>query len=541
MGNAFNYIGVKYKQGANKQDLLTFCATAADIHAWGGIPTKTERFHGGFQRALSDRYSKIVKFFEDGQTSPTSIVVAFREGALKVTDLGYPPAWVDQGKLSQTPSFAHIAFELEDFDADTADLKTLSATVCDMLRPRIERSDATLGASSGAETEETGEVEGDAITGEDSEDSLAETTVALSETEDEGDEASLEIDVGQSKLRSFYDFLSDQTKVDAWLASETARYDKIKANKPKGRAEKEYVAITPEQRLKQSLISLLRPAMIVDGQHRVAGAYQASTPAITFTVCAIKDADWVEQVFQFVVLNKLAKPISSSFLTALLNTSLTNEELTDIEPRLETVGINNTDRLLMKYINHVEKSPFYDMVSQPGDMAGADNMGKLSDKGMLRIAKRWHNLASGGRKELSMFMPAMAESHLGKARSKWRKCWSEYFYAFWGVLRAKYEKEGLWDKRGGNNLMYIVTLMTLQDQFLTKKSEGDSQFRDMDDFKEQVERFFERVPGTFFLGWEATGLQSGQGPTHIALAIKQLREGRQLGTVKDTSELFRKL
>src|SRR5262249_42953995 len=136
-----------------------------------------------------------------------------------------------------------------------------------------------------------------------------------------------------------------------------------------------------------------KPAMIVDGQHRIFGAYESSNGPISFNVCAIRDSDWVEQVFQFVVLNKLAKPISSSFLTGLLNTSLTNAELKEIEPRLETVGIKNTDRLLMKYVNFVEESPFHDMVAQPGDMAGIDNQGKLSDKGMLRVAKRWYGLS----------------------------------------------------------------------------------------------------------------------------------------------------
>jgi hypothetical protein len=56
-----------------------------------------------------------------------------------------------------------------------------------------------------------------------------------------------------------------------------------------------------------------------------------------------------------------------------------------------------------------------------------------------------------------------------------------------------------------------------------------------------VERFFEKVPGAFFVGWEATGLQSGQGPDHIKTAVMWLREGRQLGKVKDDSELFRKV
>jgi hypothetical protein len=456
---------VRYTQGKNDQELLTFSASANDIHAWGGIPTKTERFHGGFQRALSDRYRKIIKFFDDGQTSPTSIVVAFREGALSVTALGYPAAWIDSAKLTAKPDFVHVQFALQERDADTEDLNALAKAVCDMLRPRLEASgdppeDAdTSGTQNGAES---GTEQSD-LSGE------AEIAVPVDEpAPDDDEDASLEIDVGQSKLRAFYDFLSDPERVATWLEAETKRYTELKEKKPRGRAEREFLALTPEQRLKTSLVSLLKPAMIVDGQHRVIGAYNSANSPITFNVCAIKDADWIEQVFQFVVLNKLAKPISSSFLTSLLNTSLTNSELREIEPRLETVDIKNTDRLLMKYVNFNEESPFYEMVSQPGDMAGVDNQNKLSDKGMLRIAKRWYNLSSSTN-ELRMFLPSVGVAQLGRARKKWKThdVWSTYFYAFWNTLKKKYEKDGVWEKRAKNNLTYIVTLMTLQDLFLT--------------------------------------------------------------------------
>ena len=83
MTKRYDYVGIRYTQGKGSQELVSFCASATDVRAWGGIPTKTERFHGGFQRALSDRYRKIIKFFDDGQTSPTGIVVAFREGAIR--------------------------------------------------------------------------------------------------------------------------------------------------------------------------------------------------------------------------------------------------------------------------------------------------------------------------------------------------------------------------------------------------------------------------------------------------------------------------
>jgi hypothetical protein len=542
MTNSYEYVGVRYTQGTSEEELLSFSAPAHDIHAWGGVPTKTERFHGGFQRALTDRFKGIVRYFNEGYTSPTSIVVAFRKDALEVSDLGYPASWPPQTNLADKPTFAHIRFAFEERDPETDDLEGLRNAVCAMLKPRLEASGDLIDSHL-----EEGEVADDNGTTADDAASLEEDGTLAAENGEssengEGVEEQLEIDVGQSKLRAFYDFLNTPEKVAEWLDSENARYADIKARKPRSRAEREFVLTTPEQRLKLSLVSLLKPAMIVDGQHRVWGAYQATNGPITFNVCAIKDADWIEQVFQFVVLNKLARPISSSFLTALLNTSLTNEELKAIEPRFETVGIRNTDRVLMKYVNFDNRSPFFEMVSQPGDMAGVDNQGRLSDKGMLRVAKRWYNLQTST-PELRMFLAAIGETHVGKARKLWQtnhEVWTPYFFAFWEELKAKYEKEGVWEKKEKFNLLYIVTLMTLQDMFLDAKARGDAVFNNLDDFRQQVLRFFEKVPGSFFLNWEATGLQSGDGPRHIQTAVEMLRQGKHLSTVREQSELFRK-
>ncbi len=59
----YSYVAQRYAQGGSKLRLLTFCADASDVLRWGGVPSKNERFHGGFQRALSSRYRKIINFF----------------------------------------------------------------------------------------------------------------------------------------------------------------------------------------------------------------------------------------------------------------------------------------------------------------------------------------------------------------------------------------------------------------------------------------------------------------------------------------------
>ena len=397
-----------------------------------------------------------------------------------------------------------------------------------MLKPRLSASTA-----SGGDVNEVQEAaESDSI-----EDDAAEV-----DADDTVDDESSEIDVGHSKLNAFYEFLVDDAKVAAWLSEEKSRQDEIRKRERKSKDEQRELLDTPEDRLKALLASLLRPAMIVDGQHRVWGAYNSDKAPIKFSVCAIQDADWVEQVFQFVVLNRLAKPISPSFLTSILNTSLTNSEVGLIEKRLDAIGIRNTDRIIMKYLNHDERSPFFGIIAEPAEVAGIDNKGKLSDKGMIRLAKRWLNIKKK-KKEMEMFQKAIGAKNLTAARKEWsnHETWVPYFYAFWDAVRDRYSKDGLWEKREGFHLLYIVTMHAMQELFLEAKANGDIRFSNIDDFRAQVTQYFADVQSTFFRGWKATGLQSGDGPEWIKAAIQELRQGTRLSTLEEQSSLFKEI
>lgn len=268
----FRYVGTRYRQGKSTQDIVTFCATAQDIRAWAGVPTKTERFHGGFQRALTDRYKKISDFFQAGNSSPTSIVVAFRSGALAFEDLTFPSSWPNLATgLSALPIFTQLTFHADDVEPDAVDLDALCGTVSEMLRRRIEDSGDQPSAD-GLQADE-GSAEDD--------------LTAIDETESDGGsddgDAVLDLDVGQSKLRAFYDFLTDRAAVRAWLDEQNARREEILAKGARGRSERDFIQIEPESRLRAALVSLLKPAMIVDGQHRVTGAYNAEGEPIVFT------------------------------------------------------------------------------------------------------------------------------------------------------------------------------------------------------------------------------------------------------------------
>lgn len=522
----YSYIGQRYSQGDSDLQLVTFCASASDVLRWGGVPSKNERFHGGFQRALSARYKKIIEFFDSGQCSPGAIVVAFRESVLQMTDLGFPGAWPDVSQLTTRPQFSILEFSAN--EEDDLSLAELATRVRDLLdtRPGFSAVDNEQ-EENGTETEDA------------SENGAAGVEEEIAATADDQDD---DLDVGHSKLRAFYDFIGNENAVEAWIKVEEEKIEAIKAKKSLSQQEKEFVAFTPTERLRATLISLLRPAMIVDGQHRVNGANESEKDDIVFTVCAIKDADWVEQVFQFVVLNKMAKPISKDFLTELLNTSLTNREIQDIDKRLEKIGIKNADRRIHKYINHDSRSPFAGLVAEAGEVAGIDSSGKLSQQGMLGLAKRWRSVSAGGKtQEMQCFLPYLDAKTLGEAREAWAdyETWMALFFAFWTEVRSIYAPHHIWEKREKYHLLYIVTLQSLQDLFIESKAKGRVKFSSLEDFCEQVRDFFNPVPATFFQNWTATGLQSGQGWDAIKAAVEMFQNGATLAKVQSQSSLFK--
>lgn len=517
----FSYLGQKYSQSEGSKTLVTFTATADDILRWGGVPSKNERFHGGFQRALSPRYRKIISYFDNGQISPGAIVVAFRMNALKVTDLGYPSSWPVVANQTTKPDFVHLEFESEDLEESP--LVDLIARVRVLLEKRPGFESTAVDVSDPASDQNIDEIQ---------------EIDASGEAPDEDD-----LDVGRSKLRAFYDFIGSEKDVSEWMAAEAKRIGEVKEKKSLTQAEKEYVAFSPEEKLRSTLVSLLRPAMIVDGQHRVNGAAESEKEDIRFAVCAVKDADWVEQVFQFVVLNKMAKPISKDFLTELLNTSLTNDEVDEIDKRLETIGIKNSDRRIHKYINHDPRSPFIGMVAEAGEVAGSDTAGKLSQQGMLTLAKRWRTISAPGRTgEMNCYLKYLGVAGLGEARQAWQdyERWIALFFAFWEEVRALYEPQQVWVKQKNYHLLYIVTLQALQDLFIENKAGAKVKFQSLEDFRTQVREFFADVPSAFFQSWSETGLQSGTGWSLIKEAVQMFQNGTKLHKVQEKSGLFSK-
>jgi hypothetical protein len=140
-----------------------------------------------------------------------------------------------------------------------------------------------------------------------------------------------------------------------------------------------------------------------------------------------------------------------------------------------------------------------------------------------------------------MFIKYLSKSSLSEARTAWAnpEAWIPLFFAFWSVIKEKYEPEHIWVKNEGYNLLKIVTLQALQDHFIESKASGMIKFQSEEDFKEQVREFFQAVPASFFQNWNATGLQSGDGWQIIKDAVKSLQSGERLLSIQKESALWK--
>src|SRR5262249_13016221 len=123
--------GLEFQQNEGAPSIITFVAPAEEIRTWAGVPHKTTSFLGGFQRPLSDRFRKIISFFnEKGNVSPTAIVVAFRPGGLASKKLSLPQT----DGLSVVPALTIVEVTSPN---PQEPLETLAKRVVDQFSKRI--------------------------------------------------------------------------------------------------------------------------------------------------------------------------------------------------------------------------------------------------------------------------------------------------------------------------------------------------------------------------------------------------------------------
>jgi hypothetical protein len=477
--DTFFYVGMRYKQRPSAEDCVIFLAPAEHISKWGGIPSKTSKFMKGFQRAqVQARVNDIGKFFQDEvNISPTAIVVAFRPQRVRLHELGF--SGLPEGTtlpLQGQPVLVEVDYE---------DLRNVS------VEELASRAYDQLSAQRGA-----GEVDLDTP-------SLPDE-FEDSEDQDQQDLASDELAIHQSHLAEFLGFLKDPQ------ALREAR-------------------VEDEEKLRQLLANLLKPGTIVDGQHRVSGAAFLEQ-SIPFPVVALLDADWKEQVFQFVVINQKAEPIKTEFLSAIISSSLSPGDIQDLKERLEQAGIPLDESRIMDLLEKSSASPFRNMI----DFKIPGRTGRLKFTGMLNLARRFRSLKTHEKEtKFRLFFNSIFEANcvgstLLEKRTVWEEeVWFRFFSEFWRKvsfsLAEEAERPELWEP--GSNLLKVVTLQELQNLFLQWLFERQEMIDGVEDFRKQVDLFLKNLRPKFFeKDWKLTSLQSDSGRGYLRKALDKARK-----------------
>lgn len=242
-------------------------------------------------------------------------------------------------------------------------------------------------------------------------------------------------------------------------------------------------AIEPEE-LKDMIVALealCRPALVVDGQHRLVGAAE-SDANVVLPVVAMPNSGWAEQIYQFIVINEKAQKVETSLLTDIFGSSLTKSEQTDIRDRLKSANVDVEARIAAVIAARDKASPFLNMVKLKlaGDASAAATSAYITDQTIRLLIDGTTRHSRGWRIDDELYELLARES--APERSQWESwtngAWRNYWFSFWTTVRDYYnaqgEKEGvgrLWLADKQTNLTKAVTLRILQKLFIDKMVE----------------------------------------------------------------------
>ena len=481
MKNSKTYSGFAYRQALDKSApwIISFVSTAEDLLSWVGIPRRTEKGLIGFQRLDEEkRVTRAMEFFKKPlNQSPTSLIVG----------------------IHQTPDTKNPAISITFKSPETDPIRACELTVnfdsqslTDLeIRTRIQ---AQIEARVGADIKDEDEIPDD----------VEESSEDIDDPE-AGDERT-EIELGRSLLNNLLSKLDDQ----AWFDEN-----------------------------REALADYAKPATLIDGQHRIKGADRCER-GIPFTVCALFDCSWAEQVFQFTVVNYTQVGIPDQFITANAALSLTSNELENLEERLVQAEVKVIEYELMRVVNFDQESPFFDRVNLSSKVLSE----KIGYKTMVRVARQWYTGKHSAVAQLiSNIYPDITgkKSEIRRKRlERWKDGdWGVYFKTFWRVVKDKYGKEPshekehfLWDV-GYSNLMIAVVLLELQSTFLENLGLQDEEYFEaktdtpieelnakVRDRAQKVSSYF---PIDFFANrWAMKSLNTGAGRVALRTSFNNL-------------------
>ncbi|MEK8030986.1 hypothetical protein AACH06_09185 [Ideonella sp. DXS29W] len=486
------YDVLAFRQQEKSPIQVAFVAHSGDVVRWAGIPRKSDELLTGYQRFKDqDRVNQsIVPYFQDPKNcSPTAVILALR------TDTGIgrcklEPQTIETGKVVS----AKLVVELDE-DALLTDKVFEQALI--YVKARLPQGTEDTQAQAADDDDDK---DLDAIEDQDA------------EVDDEKDESSVHL--GNETLSKMKALLEDKTN---WT----------------------------NEKFRSAIIDYVKPAMLIDGQHRIAAGAKFGANGLPFMVCGLYDASWEEQVFQFTVVNIKPKKIPPSLITSIAALSLSKQEQVNLGSRLNQAGVKMTEVEIMSLVAYDDRSPFSNLIDMGVGSKGA-KAELLGYAGVKRIAKEWF---TARRSSLVHIAKALFQTeNNSKATAEWRssKLWFEFFCHFWVIVRGHYP-DGLWKKKDGNNFFVGASLWALQEALLLEcDGQMKSHWKVPDDvplearlealksaFSEVVKTYLEFIPPEMWtVTWEKKSIDTNQGREEFRKVLSLLiAEGKKEGKV----------
>lgn len=234
-----------------------------------------------------------------------------------------------------------------------------------------------------------------------------------------------------------------------------------------------------------------RPALVVDGQHRLYGVSEFLDEDLPLLAVCIIDASVQEQAFQFIVINNKAVRVPTDNVKAII-AHLDEEQL---QARLLQAGVNYGNMSpMLREVNDLDISPFQHLLDWPYNKKGP----KLVPISAIEQAFRFM-------KDLFDFMEDDEDSML------------EVFLAVWRAVRANYQD--LWGKE--NAFMTKVNINAVN-EFVMERLKSAWEFDIVDIFspesvEQQVLGMLRLVPQIF---WETPWTIKIQDNANVRNLIK---------------------
>ncbi|UBV16891.1 hypothetical protein [Mycolicibacterium fortuitum] len=568
------YTGFAFRQNDNAPLQISLVLATSVLDDWARVPTRLSNRPQGFQRAaVKGHIAEIERFFlqdpSNTNASPTSILVGLAPDAQGLVSLAHPDSGdaIDPAGVGTTP--VHCRFEL-DFDPWEPDEEFGLVEQIRALAADIEVATTATG-----EDPETPDAEI-----EDDEDSASDAKAPLDEdyeADDDGDEELL-------KSPNSENADSEAADESAAEALHLFSYDELRDLL----ASKAYESWDSDdlERLRDLLVDERKPGLIIDGQHRVAATRNIGE--VPFIVSFLPFANWAELAFQFIVNNSSAKKVDENLLFAIVGQSLEPQQLSEIEGRLNRSGIKvNLIKASMRV--HLEENPFAGMLktNTPGEKGFLDATamqkkvielwyGSKGSSGTRATLKKFRAITDdpGRSKEfriLDLFGANCAATTAREKAEEWQDgLWFDYFTAFWGAVRDRYQSDGLWpqsieawppvgvgtatpDQQNVQNLMGATILGMLQIAILQRWAERreDRALEDGEDFKtmtitpvefgEQIRKILTPLSPDFFQAYIRSGADASKQvkQSFIRALMDVLTNRKSVAQVRADSDSFR--